>query len=90
MVAPVSIVGAREDQFDACHCRFVELMGKAHHAKVSREVSVIVLGVVIVDAGQEHGDSINVCAFLNGLDECCTSSLIVVIDALLGLSAKVE
>jgi hypothetical protein len=87
MVAPVGLVDTREDRFDACLCRFVELMCKAHHAKVDGELSVIFWRVVIVDAGQERGDSdsIDVCGFLDGLDECCTASPIVVIDPFLGL-----
>jgi hypothetical protein len=85
MVAPIGLVDMRDDQFHMCLCRFVELMSKAHHAKVGGEVSIIILGVVIVDAAQEHGDSINLSTFLDGLDECPTASPIIVIDPLLGL-----
>jgi hypothetical protein len=55
MVASVGLVDAREDLFDACLCHLVELMCKAHHAKVGKEVSVIVRRVVTVDAGEERG-----------------------------------
>jgi hypothetical protein len=85
MVAPVWLVDAWEDQFDVCLCRFVELMGKVHHAKIGREVSAIVLGLVIIDASQEGGDSINVCTFHDGLNKCCAASRIIVIYPLLGL-----
>ncbi len=85
MVAPVCFVDTWEVQFDACPCRFVDLMGEAHHTKVGGKVSVIVLGVVIVDASQEGGDSIDVRAFLDGLNECHAASPIIIIDPLLGL-----
>jgi hypothetical protein len=73
MPDPIKVVGhhvsARENGFDACLCHLVQLMGKSHHAQVGREVSVVIGRVIVVDAGHEHGDGVDLCRFLDSLDE---------------------
>jgi hypothetical protein len=73
MPDPIKVVGhhvsPRENGFDACLCRLVQLMGKSHHAQVGREVSVVIGRVIVVDAGHERGDGVDVCRFLDSLEE---------------------
>ncbi len=83
-------VHAWKCQFDTCLGRLVQLMRETHHAKVGGEVSIVVRRVVVVDASQERGDGVDVRGFLNGLEECCAASPIVIVDTFLGLEAKVE
>ncbi len=73
MPDPIKVVGhhvsPRENRFDMCLCRLVQLMGKSHHTQVGREVSVVISRVIVVDAGHEHGDRVDVRRFLNSLEE---------------------
>ncbi len=73
MPDPIKVVGhhvsPRKNGFDACLCRLVQLMSKSHHAQVGREVSVVIGRVIVVDAGHESGDGVDVRRFLDSLEE---------------------
>ncbi len=54
-----------EGQSGECFSQLIQLMCKAHHAKVGREVSIVIRRVVVVDTGKKRADGINESGFVD-------------------------
>jgi hypothetical protein len=68
----------------------MELCGKAHYAQVEGEVSLIVRGIVVIDASEKGGDDIRIGWFKYRIEECSTASAVVIDNSFLGLEGKVQ
>jgi hypothetical protein len=58
-------VDMREGQSGMRFSQLIQLMCKTHHAKVEREVSIVIRRVVVVDTGKKRGDGINESGFVD-------------------------
>ena len=69
---------------------FVELVGEAHDTQGGGKIAVIILGVVVIDAGEEGGDEVSVRVVVDGLEEHGAAHFIVMVVTLFGKEALIE